>query len=272
MSKSTVAGTPAFTQGQAQMFWGAMSRPASIRFLIVVSLLAFWEVSARLWGNSMFTAPVSSTLGSMGSLLQQSDVINALGRLLLACLAAFALSVTLGTLLGLVIGSTTFLRAAFFPIILMLYATPQSPFLPLITITFGTGIEAKIVYGFTHGVFPMAVTIVSGLQNVDRRLMLAAHSMGASRWQVLIRVTFPYILQSLFTGMRMTMAVVLLGVLLSELYISAGGIGYFTRMYSNRFEPSNLFALITILALIAITLNETCRGVERAYNAWRSSD
>lgn len=251
---------------------GFLASPPGLRLGVLLIIIVVWELVARLWGNPMFVAPPSEVVAAAVKLMAQRDLLGALGMVIVACVVAFILSVAIGALIGLVVGSNLFLRDAFFPIILMLYATPQSPFLPLITITFGTGIEAKIVYGFTHGVFPMAVTVIGGLQNVDQRLVVAAQSMGATRWHRLIHVTMPFILQGLFTGMRMTMAVVILGVLLSELYISNGGIGFFTRMYSNRFEPNNLFALIAMLAIIAITLNETCRRVEIAYSAWRSRD
>jgi NitT/TauT family transport system permease protein len=241
----------------------------ALRVGVIVILLVLWEISARLWGNPMFIAPPSEVAISFVRLLGDGQLLSAVGRVFVSCLIAFALSVAVGTALGLVVGLNGFMRDAFFPIVLLLYATPQSPFLPLMTIAFGSGIEAKVAYGFTHGVFPIMVTVISGVERIDRRLMLAARSMGAGRLQMLSSVVFPSVMASLFTGMRLAMAAVILGVLLAELYVSTGGIGFFTKMFSNRFEPENLLALIAMLAIIAVTLNETCRRAERYYSAWR---
>jgi ABC-type nitrate/sulfonate/bicarbonate transport system permease component len=77
---------------------------------------------------------------------------------------------------------------------------------------------------------------------------------------------------SLFTGMRLSVTACLLGVLLGELYVSAGGIGHFTRQFSETFQPHKLFALISVLALMAMTINESMRRIEKHLGRWRDSD
>ena len=73
---------------------------------------------------------------------------------------------------------------------------------------------------------------------------------------------------SFFTGMRLGMTAVLLGVLLAELYVSTAGIGFYTRLFAESFSPPELFALIAVLAAIAVTLNELCRMAERHFSRW----
>ena len=68
---------------------------------------------------------------------------------------------------------------------------------------------------------------------------------------------------SLFTGMRLGMTLTLLGVILAELYVSTGGIGYYTRLFAENYDPAPLFALIGSLAAIAILFNELVRLAER---------
>jgi NitT/TauT family transport system permease protein len=57
---------------------------------------------------------------------------------------------------------------------------------------------------------------------------------------------------------------------LAELYVSTTGIGYFTQTFSERFDPADLFGLITVLATIAIVLNEVARRLELHFSRWRS--
>ena len=94
--------------------------------------------------------------------------------------------------------------------------------------------------------------------------------MGASRRQILASVVFPHMLPSLFTGKRLGMNAVLLGVLLAELYVSQSGVGYLTSMFTQTFQPQKLFALVAVLAAIAVTLNELCRLSERRLSRWRA--
>jgi NitT/TauT family transport system permease protein len=122
----------------------------------------------------------------------------------------------------------------------------------------------------SHGIFPIIVTVVAGVQNLSPVLLTSARSMGANQRQILRWVVFPHMVPSLFTGMRLGMTGVLLGVLLAELYVSSGGIGYYTRLYTDTFAPAKVFSLILVLAAFAILLNELCRRAEFHFNRWRT--
>jgi ABC-type nitrate/sulfonate/bicarbonate transport system permease component len=57
--------------------------------------------------------------------------------------------------------------------------------------------------------------------------------------------------------------------MLAELYVSTSGIGYFTQRFSNEFDATNLLALITVLAIMAVVLNEAVRRLEARFGRWR---
>ena len=146
----------------------------------------------------------------------------------------------IGLAVGLAVGLSRFSNRSLMPIILLLYGTPQITILPLFILYFGIGPPSKIAFGVTHGMFPIIVTIVAGVQNIKPILMTAAHSMGASRWQIFRWVIFPHMIPTFFAGMRLGMTGVLLGVLLAELYVSTAGIGYFTQLFTQAFDPTKL--------------------------------
>jgi ABC-type nitrate/sulfonate/bicarbonate transport system permease component len=157
------------------------------------------------------------------------------------------------------------------PIILLLYGTPQITILPLFILYFGIGAASKIAFGVSHGVFPIILAIVAGVQNVKPILLTSAKSMGASRWQVFRWVIFPHMIPSFFAGMRLGMTGVLLGVLLAELYVSTAGIGYFTNLFTQNFDPTRLLGLIAVLAAMAIALNEIVRRAEAHFGRWHEN-
>ena len=73
-----------------------------------------------------------------------------------------------------------------------------------------------------------------------------------------------------FAFVRVAMTLTLLGVLLAELYVSISGIGYFTQVFAETFDPAPLFALMTVLTIMAIVLNELVRLVEARFTRWKS--
>jgi NitT/TauT family transport system permease protein len=205
----------------------------------------------------------------LGRVIGTRGVPGALGITLYELAIAFALSVVIGLVVGLVVGLHNFSRRSFMPIILLLYGTPQVTVLPIFILYFGIGPASKIAFGVTHGMFPIIVTIAAGVQNIKPILLVSARSMGANSWQQLRYVVFPHMISSFFTGMRLGMTGVLLGVLLAELYVSTAGIGYFTTLFTQNFDPTRLLGLIGMLAAMAIVLNEGVRRLETRYARWR---
>jgi NitT/TauT family transport system permease protein len=187
----------------------------------------------------------------------------------IAC--AYALAVAFGTAAGLAVGATRLCREGFFPLILLLYAIPQVSLIPLFVLMFGLGPAAKIAFGFSHGIFPVIVAVVAGMNNVPAIYVRGARSMGASRLGVTRHVIFPHMAPGFFVGLRLAMTMTLLGVILAELYVSTAGIGYFTRVFAENYNPAPLFALIGSLAAIALAFNACVRMAERRLGGMQRS-
>jgi ABC-type nitrate/sulfonate/bicarbonate transport system permease component len=246
-----------------------LRHPGIVRLGVVILILLVWEIAARSFMDPLFISPPSRVLVSLGSVWDTSGVPAALRITFFELAVAFAIAVTVGLVVGLAIGLQPFARRSVMPIVLLVYGLPQITILPLFILFFGIGPASKIAFGVTHGVFPIIITIVAGVQNLKPILLTSARSMGASRWQILRWVIFPHMIPSFFAGMRLGMSGVLLGVLLAELYVSTAGIGYFTQMFTENFDPTKLFGLVAMLAAMAIALNEIVRRAENRFSRWR---
>jgi NitT/TauT family transport system permease protein len=239
------------------------------RLLVIAGLLAVWEIAARLFGDPLFVCPPSAVLAALPPLFADPKIVAAVAITVVEMVGAFTLAVLLGLGLGMAVGLNEFTKGTVMPIVLLLYAIPQTTVLPLFVLAFGIGPEAKIAFGLSQGIFPVIVSTVAGAANLPLPLLAAARSMGASRMQVLRTIVFPYMVPCFFTGMRLGMTAVLLGVLIAELYVSTAGLGYYTSHFAQSFSPPKLFALIAVLAAIAVTLNELCRIAERRFSRWQ---
>jgi NitT/TauT family transport system permease protein len=244
--------------------------PGLSRLAVIAALFLLWEIAARWWIDPTFLSPPSRIVASLDDLFNTRGVPAALRITAWELAVAFAISVVVGLVVGLAVGLSRFSNRSLMPIILLLYGTPQITILPLFILYFGIGTASKIAFGVTHGVFPVVVTVVAGVQNLKPILVTSARSMGASRWQMFRHVIFPHMVPSFFAGMRLGMSGVLLGVLLAELYVSIAGIGYFTTLFTQNFEPAKLLGLVGTLAAMAIFLNALVRRAETRFGRWRS--
>jgi ABC-type nitrate/sulfonate/bicarbonate transport system permease component len=244
-------------------------RPGVVRLGVIMLLLIGWEIAARWFIDPLFIAPPSRVFTSLGTVWHTNGVPAALRLTFFELAVAFAISVVIGLVVGIAVGLSPFAQRSTMPIILLLYGLPQITILPLFILYFGIGAASKIAFGVTHGIFPIIVTVVAGVQNLKPILLTSARSMGASRWHILRWVIFPHMIPSFFAGMRLGMTGVLLGVLLAELYVSTAGIGHFTTLFTENFDPTKLFGLIAMLAAMAIVLNEIVRAAETKFSRWR---
>ena len=241
-----------------------------VRLLLILGVVALWEIYARAFATSSLSAAPSEVLAQLWpKVLGEPRVLAAIGVTLIELIVAFLMSVVFGMLIGVLVGMTDLGRRSFYPIVLLLYGIPQAILLPLFVLVFGLGPASKIAFGFSHGVFPVIVNTIAGMRNVNPLLMRGAAAMGATPFEQLRYVMFPHMVTAVFTGLRLAMTMTLLGVLLAELFVSQGGIGFFTLLYAETFNPAALIALILTLALLAIILNEVVRMVEARFSRWK---
>jgi NitT/TauT family transport system permease protein len=241
-----------------------------IRLALVVLLVAIWELYARFIStSSLIAGPSDVALAGWPKVLGEPRVRTAVAITLIELVVAFALSVVVGMLVGILIGLSDIGRRSLYPIVLLLYGIPQAILLPLFVLVFGLGPASKIAFGFSHGIFPVIVTTMAGMRNVSPLLLAGAVAMGATRAEQVRHVIFPHMVTTVFAGLRLAMTLTLLGVVLAEIFVSQGGIGYFTLLYSETFNPAALMALVLTLALMAIALNELVRLVEARFSRWK---
>jgi ABC-type nitrate/sulfonate/bicarbonate transport system permease component len=240
------------------------------RLALIVILLALWELYAHFIStSSLIAGPSDVALAWWPKVMGDEGVRHAVLVTLIELVIAFVLSVVLGMVIGVLVGLTNIGRRSMYPVVLLLYGIPQAILLPLFVLVFGIGPAAKIAFGFSHGIFPVIVNTIAGMRNVSPLLMNGFAAMGATRAQQVRYVIFPHMVTTVFAGLRLAMTLTLLGVVLAEIFVSQGGIGFYTLAYSENFNPAALMALVLTLALMAIALNELVRLIEARFSRWK---
>ncbi len=193
-----------------------LARPGVARLGVIALLFVAWEIAARFLVDKIFLSRPSFVFTRFHTVLERTGVPTARRVSAYEIVVAFAISVVIGLVVGLAVGLQRFTHKSFMPIILLLYGTPQITILPFFLLYFGIGPASKIAFGVTHGVFPIIVTVVAGVQNIKPILLTSAKSMGDSRWHIFRWVIFPHMIPSFLAGMRLGMTGVLLGLVVGE--------------------------------------------------------
>jgi len=262
-----MSATPSSCPAPKLSAYRRLSLPERAKWLrrgLIAAIIIALEIYGRFVADPTLFAPPSKILQAWYSIIMADEkIVRALVICVIEIAVAYILAIIFGIAIGIGVGATDFSRRSLYPVIILLYVIPQVSFLPLFVLVFGLGAGSKIAFGFSHAIFPIIVNVVAGMRNVRELYINAARSMGGSQADIIRHVMIPHMVPSLFTGLRLAMTLNLLGVILAELYVSSAGIGFFTRLFAEDFNPAPLFALIGTLAVIAVFFNELVRIAER---------
>jgi NitT/TauT family transport system permease protein/taurine transport system permease protein len=244
-------------------------KASTLRSLMVIFLIVLWEILPRAGlVPELFLPSLSSTLAAGWS------EAGEYGSALLVTLYEVGISMVFacggGILLGALVGSLPRLRLLIMPMVSGLYAVPLVILYPVFTVWLGIGSESKIAFASIYGFLPTMLATAAGIRTIDPQLLLAARSMGATFPQCLVRVVLPAAIPTVLSGLRVGGALVIVGVVVSEMLISTAGIGYLISRYRTILDSPHVFAGVLLVLAMAVAFNAIIRWVERKAAIWRT--
>jgi ABC-type nitrate/sulfonate/bicarbonate transport system permease component len=241
------------------------------RATIVVAIFAGWEALSRTGVvNPRLLPSASETLATLGELLQRTSVRNDLLETASEVLAAFALAVPFGCLIGFLIAENRYFADVMKPLLFFAFSIPKSIFLPMFILVFGVGFAEKVGFGFFSTIFIVIMSTTTAVESVKMDYLTVARSYGATSVQTAFRVYLPSMLPVLLEALRISMIFNLTGVILAEMYASRDGIGHQIATWGENFQMKQLLAGVVMIAGIAMAFNETIRWVETRCSHWRT--
>jgi len=241
-----------------------------VRLAVLALFLAIWEAAFRLALLSpiIFGSPslVVSAAAKDGWTFLLAFRIT-LFEIALAILVAWTLGITFGVL----VGSKPLLARIAAPVLSALIAVPLVVLYPLLIVWLGLGPASKVVFGVVSGIFPIALNTMIGVQGIDRGYATMATAMGANPWQIKALVMTPLALPAIVSGLRLGTALIVIGVVLSEMLGSTDGIGFWISYHRSLFNTGQVYLGILLALLVAGLANAALSLVERLY-ARRTSE
>jgi len=225
---------------------------------------ALWEIAGRSVGAA-FVAPLSETIEAL-----TPSVWRALASSLGLFATGFALSVAIGVPFGLLLARMRLLRVALESYIAILNATPMAALIPFILSMMGFDFAPKVLVVFLFAVFPILYNTVEGARSIRPELIEVARSFRSSERALWRDVLLPYVLPFALTGIRQAIGRALVGMVASEFFLSASGIGMVLQIASQSIDTATVFAAILLVTLLGVLLMEVGLWVERRYAAWRN--
>src|SRR5262249_38289358 len=216
--------------------------------LVTVLMLAGWELAVRMLGiRSIILPPPSAVFEVM---VQRYDLLlTHLWPSLYLTVLGFLLSVVGGVLVAVLITYSKIMRKGFYPVIIVSQVIPKISIAPLFIVWFGTGTMSGLLLAFLVAFFPMTINAAMGFQAVDEDIHRMARTFMGTRWQIFWKIRMPNALPYIFAGMKISITLAIIGVIVSEFVASQEGIGYLIKLAGGLLDTPLMMAAITVLSI-----------------------
>lgn len=256
------------------------SEPASPRalgsgFMVICQvvlglvLLLLWQgASGRLVDSFFISNPLDVGKRLIGWIADGSLFLH-IWATVYATLMGFVAGAIIGVVLGIWLGVSPFTSRLLNPYLNALNALPKVALAPLFVLWFGLGIESKIALAAVLVLFLVFLNTYAGVREVDQDLIDGARLMKASRVQVIAKVIIPSALSWVFAGLKISVPYALIGAVLGEMIAANRGLGYLVQFSGSQFDTAGVFAVLIVIALLAVALNFLVEIVQHRMQQWR---
>jgi NitT/TauT family transport system permease protein len=240
---------------------------------LLIAFLAFWQflttlnvISPIILPTPLETAHDLTVVGR--NLLTGDYMLGALWITTKEVLYGFALAIAIGFSLGVLVGETAFGERAVLPYLVAIDTMPKIAFAPLFVAWLGFDISSKVALAAFIATFPIVVATAAGLHAADESARMLFKTMGASRWQTLIKMKLPTGLPHIFTGLKIASVGVMAGAITGEFLGGGKGFGELIRVAASQLNTPRVFSLILYLSLLGLALFASVIWIQRRFVFW----
>jgi NitT/TauT family transport system permease protein len=230
-------------------------------------LVALWQLVCSVFAIPEFIFPspllIAQALGEF-----TGPIALAAWQTFWVTLVGFALSIVVGVLLGLLVGSTRFAYAAVFPLLVAFNAVPKAAIVPILVVWFGIGLGPGILTAFLISFFPITVNMATGLATLEPELEDVLRVLGARRRDVLLKVGLPRSLPYFYASLKVSITLAFVGTVLAEMTAGDAGIGYLMQTAGSQQRLALAFAGLVVIGAMAMAMYELFSTIEKHTTAW----
>lgn len=252
--------------------WKARFRSVGAGAALPVVVLLLWQLGGDLgYISPVFMPTPLAIAASFAELAASGSLSHHLGMSLGRAALGFLLGGGLGLLFGLVAG---FLRKAEYlldPSFQVLRLVPHLAVAPLIILWFGFGEVSKVLIIAQGAFFPLYINTFMGIRNVDNKLFEVARVLEFNVYKRIVRLVLPAAAPAILLGLRLSMGVAWIGLVVAELIGSQAGVGFLMNEAKQNAETVVIFVGIIIFAAVGKLIDSLVRLLERRFLRWRDS-
>jgi ABC-type nitrate/sulfonate/bicarbonate transport system permease component len=255
------------TPAPKKTMWSKVGENTLYAVGLPLILLVVWGVGATIAPAKFFPSPQTIAVAFANTWIGPAfvqDVLPSLARLA----AAIAVAVVIGVVLGTLIGLTKWLRELLEPLLEFFRAIPPPVLIPVFVAFLGVTDSMQIIVIAFGAIWPVLLNTVEGVRATDAVMVETARSYSLTPWQRLSQLVLPAASPRIMAGVRQTLSVALIMMVISELFYSSSGLGYRIKYFQQNYLIADMWSGIVLLGLIGVLLAVIFGFAERRVLRW----
>lgn len=243
-------------------------------FVSVSLFVGFWYLATKYsWSFYVRFNSIPSpgdVLHEAIKLAHQDDFYKNMLLSLWRIILGFGIATVLGVVMGLIIGRYRLAHDLLFPILEILRPIPAIAWVPISIMLWPTNESSIVFITFLGSFFPILMNTIEGVSNLDRILISAARSLGASEFALMREVILPGALPSIFTGLAIGMGVAWVSLIAAEMISGEYGIGYFTWEAYSLIQYNDIVIGMIVIGVLGLGCSGVIRLMGRLLMPWHA--
>jgi len=241
-------------------------------FLLPLIVVIVWEIAARTgMVNTLLLPAPSRVFATLGEVALDGSLWVNLGYSVRRWIIGFAFGGGFGLLLGALNGLSLRSENLTDTTVQMLRTVPFMGLTPLLVMWFGLGETPKIILIAIASFFPVYINTLAGVRNVNKGLVEVGQSFELSRIELLYRVILPAALPEILTGVRYSLGIAWLALVIAELMAAESGIGFWLLQGREAVRVDIVLASLVVFSVAGKLMDAALRLIESRVLHWRNS-
>jgi NitT/TauT family transport system permease protein len=237
-----------------------------------VFLVGLWVLTSTVWASDGFQVPtIPATADALVEMWQDGELWGDFTASLQRVMIGYSISMVIGVVLGVLMGSFATAEAFLEPQIGFLRYIPASALTPLLLVWLGIDEAPKITLIVVGTVFFNILMTADVARAVPGEMIKASYTLGASRWTVLRRVIFPHSWPGIIDVARINLAAAWLMLVVAELLAAQEGLAFRTIRAQRFRRVDRMFALLLVFGLLGIASDMALRWLRNRTSPWARS-
>ena len=186
----------------------------------------------------------------------RSELLDGLWVTTKTSMMGLVAATALGILFAVLMSQARWIERSFYPWAVLIQTIPILAIVPLVALWFGVGLWSRVLVAVMISLFPIIANTLFGLQSASEEQVDLFEIHGAGRWKRLVKLDFPAAVPALFTGLRISAGLAVIGAIVGEFFFRAGdrGLGQLIELHRATNDTAEMFGAVILSSMLSIAV------------------